>query len=52
MTTLKNGTLLFTNKQIKENENIKNYLNAIKRIAFESEKKFNNIDKHKIVKKN
>ena len=37
--------MVFTNNQIKENENIKNDLNVIKRIAFEYEKKFKNIDK-------
>ena len=46
VTTLKNDALLFTNKQIKENENIKNELNAIKRITFENEKEFNNIDNY------
>ena len=36
---------ILKNKQTKETENIKKDLNAIKRIAFENEKKFNNIDK-------
>ena len=43
--------MLFTTKQIKENENIKIDLNAIQKNAFEGEKKFNNIDKLEVVKK-